>query len=186
MRLYFRRIYARDDLNWRIHNFLKIRKFMNQGKYVFAQIGSFLPQRVFDTIVNRYNGDYRVRHFTCWNQLLCMMYGQLSNRDSLSDLVLTVNAHSQRHIILGLEKGFRKRILENRMRIVIGGFTTIFPIILLRKQERFAWQMIQLNFHFLIPCTLLTPRLSIYAWMYFARLLFEGLKEPSNYIPSMM
>jgi hypothetical protein len=32
---------------------------MNQGKYVFAQIGSFLPQRAFDTIVSRYNGDYR-------------------------------------------------------------------------------------------------------------------------------
>jgi hypothetical protein len=67
---------------------------MNQGKYVFAQICSFLPQRAFDTIVSRYSGDYRVRHFTCWNQMLCMMYGQLSNRDSLSDLALTVNAHS--------------------------------------------------------------------------------------------
>ena len=63
---------------------------MNQGKYVFAQIGSFLPQRAFDTIVNRYSGDHRVRHFTCWNQLLCMMYGQLSNRDSLSDLLIEI------------------------------------------------------------------------------------------------
>ena len=67
---------------------------MNEGKYVFAQIGSFLPQRIFDGIVTRYKGDYRVRHFTCWNQMLCMMYGQLSNRDSLRDLILTVNAHS--------------------------------------------------------------------------------------------
>ena len=49
---------------------------MNQGKFVFSQISSFLPQRVFDTIANRYSGDYRVKEFTCWNQLLCMMYGQ--------------------------------------------------------------------------------------------------------------
>ena len=81
---------------------------MNRGKYVFAQISSFLPQRVFDTIVSRYNGDYRVRHFTCWNQLLCMMYGQLSNRDSLSDLVLTVNAHSPKAYHLGFGKGVSK------------------------------------------------------------------------------
>jgi hypothetical protein len=81
---------------------------MNQGKYVFAQIASFLPQRLFDTIVSRYNGDYRVRHFTCWNQLLCMMYGQLSNRDSLSDLVLTVNAHSPKAYHLGFGKGVSK------------------------------------------------------------------------------
>jgi len=81
---------------------------MNQGKYVFAQIASFLPQRTFDTIVSHYNGDYRVRHFTCWNQLLCMMYGQLSNRDSLSDLVLTVNAHSPKAYHLGFGKGVSK------------------------------------------------------------------------------
>jgi hypothetical protein len=81
---------------------------MNQGKYVFAQISSFLPRRAFDTIVSRYNGDYRVRHFTCWNQLMCMMYGQLSNRDSLSDLVLTVNAHSQKAYHLGFGKGVSK------------------------------------------------------------------------------
>ena len=81
---------------------------MNSGKYVFSQICSFLPQRAFDTIVNRYKGDYRVRHFSCWNQLLCMMYGQLSNRDSLSDLVLTINAHSQKAYHLGFGKGVSK------------------------------------------------------------------------------
>ncbi|NJO25405.1 MAG: IS4 family transposase [Bacteroidia bacterium] len=81
---------------------------MNQGKYVFAQISSFLAKRVFDTLVSRYKGDYRIRHFSCWNQLLCMMYGQLSNRDSLSDLVLTVNAHSAKAYHLGFGKGISK------------------------------------------------------------------------------
>jgi hypothetical protein len=81
---------------------------MNYGKYVFAQICSFLPQRAFDHLVNRYDGDYRVRHFTRWNQLLCMMYGQLSNRDSLSDLVLAVNAHSPKAYHLGIGKGVSK------------------------------------------------------------------------------
>lgn len=81
---------------------------MNGGKYVFSQICSFLPQRAFDTIVSRYKGNYRVRHFSCWNQLLCMMYGQLSNRDSLSDLVLTINAHSQKAYHLGFGKGVSK------------------------------------------------------------------------------
>jgi transposase len=81
---------------------------MNHGKYVFAQISSFIPQRAFDNIVSRYHGDYRVRHFTCWNQLMCMMYGQLCNRDSLSDLVLTVNAHPQKAYHLGFGKRVSK------------------------------------------------------------------------------
>lgn len=78
---------------------------MNHGKYVFTQIASMLPQRVFDGIVRKYSGNYRVRHFTCWNQMLSMMYGQLSNRESLRDLVLTINAHPSKLYHLGLGKG---------------------------------------------------------------------------------
>ena len=77
---------------------------MNRGKYVFAQISSFLPQRTFDSIVARYKGDHAVGHFTCWNQLMCMMYGQLSSRESLRDLVLTVNAHALKAYHLGFGK----------------------------------------------------------------------------------
>jgi len=66
---------------------------MNRGKYVFAQLCAFLPQRVFDRIVSKHAGNYKTRHFSCWNQMLCMIFGQLSNRDSLRDLVLTINAH---------------------------------------------------------------------------------------------
>jgi hypothetical protein len=81
---------------------------MNHGKYVFAQVSSFLPQRVFDRIVCKHKGNYRVRHFTCWNQMLCMMFGQLSNRESLSDLVLTINAHPAKLYHLGFGKGVSK------------------------------------------------------------------------------
>jgi len=69
---------------------------MNIGKYVFAQITEFLPKRVFDCIVARYSGDKYVRHFSCWNQMLCMIFGQLTNRDSLRDLILAIDAHSRK------------------------------------------------------------------------------------------
>jgi len=77
---------------------------MNQGKYVFAQLAEFLPQRVFDGIVKKYDGDKYVRHFSCWNQLLCMLFGQLTNRDSLRDLIVTLEAHSKKSYHLGLGK----------------------------------------------------------------------------------
>ena len=85
---------------------------MNQGKYVFTQISSFLPQRVFDRLVAKHKGNYKIRHFTCWNQLLCMMFGQLSNRESLSDLVLTINAHRSKLYHLGFGKGVSKTNLS--------------------------------------------------------------------------
>lgn len=77
---------------------------MNQGKYVFAQLAELLPQRVFDGIVKKYDGDKYVRHFTCWNQLLCMLFGQLTNRDSLRDLIVALEAHSKKSYHLGLGK----------------------------------------------------------------------------------
>lgn len=52
---------------------------MNRGKYVFAQLTESLPRRVFDAIVQWHEENRYVKHFTCWNQLLCMMFGQLSN-----------------------------------------------------------------------------------------------------------
>ncbi len=77
---------------------------MNHGKYVFAQIVEFLPQRIFDRIVEKYEGNKYVKHFTCWNQLLCMLFGQLTNRDSLRDLMVALNAHSNKSYHLGFGK----------------------------------------------------------------------------------
>lgn len=81
---------------------------MNQGKYVFSQLTEFLPQRVFDRLVENYSGNKYVRHFTCWNQLLCMIFGQITNRDSLRDLILAINAHSQKSYHLGFGKSITR------------------------------------------------------------------------------
>jgi len=77
---------------------------MNQGKYVFAQIVEFLPQRVFDQIADKYDGNRYVKHFSCWNQLLCMLFGQLTNRDSLRDLMVALDAHRSKSYHLGFGK----------------------------------------------------------------------------------
>ena len=77
---------------------------MNQGKYVFAQLTDFLPQRVFDRMVDKYHGNKYVRFFTCWNQLLSMLFGQLSGRESLRDLMIGLDAHKSKYYHLGFGK----------------------------------------------------------------------------------
>lgn len=59
---------------------------MTKDKYVFAQLIEFLDNNKFRHLVDKYDGNRYVKHFTCWNQLLAMMFGQLSNRESLRDL----------------------------------------------------------------------------------------------------
>jgi len=81
---------------------------MNNGKYVFAQLTSFLPQRVFDKFVSKYSGNKYIKHFTCWHQLLCMVFGQLTNRNSLRDLIVILDAHSNKTYHLGFGKSVTK------------------------------------------------------------------------------
>ncbi len=85
---------------------------MNKGKYVFSQLLAFLDPFVFLRIVKKYDGDKYVKHFTCWNQLAVLMFGQLSNRESLRDLVLATQAHSSKAYHLGFGKAATKSNLS--------------------------------------------------------------------------
>jgi hypothetical protein len=54
--------------------------------------------------VRKFDGDKYVKHFSCWNQLLALMFGQLSNRESLRDLIIALEAHQKKTYHLGLGK----------------------------------------------------------------------------------
>mgnify|MGYP005886200913 FL=1 len=85
---------------------------MNKGKYVFSQLLSFLDPFVFLRISKKYCGDKYVKTFSCWNQLAVMMFGQLSNRESLRDLVLATQAHANKAFRLGFGKVVTKSNLS--------------------------------------------------------------------------
>ena len=48
---------------------------MNQGKYVFSQLISFVSHNDFNECVHRYDGNYKIKEFSCWKQFLCMAFG---------------------------------------------------------------------------------------------------------------
>lgn len=75
---------------------------MNKDKYVFAQLIEFLNNDKFRRLVDKYDGNRYVKHLTCWNQLLALMFGQLSNRESLRDLIVALEAHQSKCFHLGL------------------------------------------------------------------------------------
>ena len=59
---------------------------MNFGRTVFSQLINFLPDREFRRCVSRYDGDCRLRSFSCWDQFLSMAFAQLTYRESLRDI----------------------------------------------------------------------------------------------------
>jgi len=75
---------------------------MNQGKYVFSQIMGLVSSTSFQTIVNKHSGDYKVRDFSCWKQFLCMAFGQLTHRESISDTILCLKANANKMYHIGI------------------------------------------------------------------------------------
>lgn len=85
---------------------------MHSGQIVFSQIIQHMPMRRFLTCVNRYNGNYRVRNFTCRDQFFAMAFAQLAFRESLRDIEASLNL-----VPVSLyHMGFRcKRIARNTL-----------------------------------------------------------------------
>lgn len=86
---------------------------MNRGKYVFAQLMSLIDPNDFRRCVIRYQGDHRVRQFTCWHQFLCLSFGQLTHRESLRDVITCLKAHESKLYHLGLSHGVSRTTLAD-------------------------------------------------------------------------
>jgi hypothetical protein len=84
---------------------------MNQGRTVFSQLISFLPDREFRRCVERYQGDIRLRGFSCWDQYLAMAFAQLTYRESLRDIEACL--HSMQGKLYHL--GFRGKVARSTL-----------------------------------------------------------------------
>ncbi len=75
---------------------------MNTGRTVFAQLMDFLPLPEFRRCVEHYGGDYKVQHFSCLDQFLCLAFAQLTYRESLRDIEACLRAQSSKLYHMGL------------------------------------------------------------------------------------
>ena len=84
---------------------------MNEGRTVFSQLISFLPDREFRRCVERYDGDARLRGFSCWEQFLAMAFAQLTYRESLRDIEACLGAVGGKLYHMG----FRGRVTRSTL-----------------------------------------------------------------------
>jgi len=75
---------------------------MYQGQTVFAQLVELLPRRAFENAVQRYDGQRRVRSFSCRDQLMCMIFAQVTGRASLRETVSCLRAIGSRRYHCGI------------------------------------------------------------------------------------
>ena len=91
---------------------------MNQGSYVLSQIFDVVNRYEFDKCVNRYNGNYRVKTLSCWQQFIVMSFAQLSYRESLRDIEFCLAGMQSKLYRCGIQNKIAKSTLakanENR------------------------------------------------------------------------
>jgi hypothetical protein len=86
---------------------------MNQGKSVFSQILSFIDYEDFRRCVRRYDGDRRARRLSCWEQFLSMAFAQLTHRESLRDIEVSLAAHRRQLYHSGFRSSVKKSTLAD-------------------------------------------------------------------------
>jgi hypothetical protein len=75
---------------------------MYSGKLVFSQLMDFMPMHQFRRCVDKYNGNYHMKSFSCFDQFLCMAFAQLSYRESLRDIESCLRAMQSKMYHMGI------------------------------------------------------------------------------------
>jgi hypothetical protein len=86
---------------------------MPEGHYVFAQVLQHLPLTTFRRCVERYDGERKVKRFTCLDQYLCLAFAQLTWRESLRDIEACLRAQSSKLYHLGFRSTIARNTLAN-------------------------------------------------------------------------
>jgi len=86
---------------------------VNSGKTIFSQLMDFLPSSDFRRCVDRYNGNYKLQRFSCWDQFLCMAFAQLTYRESLRDIEACLRSAGTKLYHMGIRGGVARNTLAN-------------------------------------------------------------------------
>ena len=146
---------------------------MNTGQPVFRQLMAMIHPQQFDRCVQRYSGHYKVRHFTCWDQFLCMAYAQLTGRESLRDIVDCLCARPERLYHLGFHGAIRRSTLadanEHRdWRI----YATLAQQLIVRARRLYADEPLAMDLDatvYALDSTTVSLCLSLFRWAKFCR-----------------
>src|SRR5438105_455543 len=86
---------------------------MNSERMIFAQLMDHLPLKAFHRCVKRYNGDYKVRSFSCLDQFFCLAFAQLTFRESLRDIEVCLDAAGPKRYHMGFRGAVSRSTLAD-------------------------------------------------------------------------
>jgi len=146
---------------------------MLTGKLVFSQIIDHLPLYTFRKCVNRYQGNYKVKSFSCLDQYLCMAFAQMTFRESLRDIEVCLRAQKSKLYHMGIRGGVSRNTLANANKIRDWRIYADFAQSLIQTarqlyiDEEFNFQLE--NTAYALDSSTIDLCLSVFPWAHFRR-----------------
>jgi Domain of unknown function (DUF4372)/Transposase DDE domain len=147
---------------------------MNSGKTVFAQLMDFIPAHEFRRCVARYQGQYRVRSFSCWDQFLSMTFAQLTYRESLRDIETCLRALGGKLYHLGIRGHVSRSTLADANEIRDWRiFADLARVLIAAARPLYAGDPLGVELEetaYALDCTTIDLCLSLFPWARYRRL----------------
>ena len=167
---------------------------MYEGQTVFSQIIDFMPKYKFRQCVKRYNGNYRTRSFSCYDQFLCMAFAQLTYRESLRDIQCCLRALQDKLYHMGIRSKVSKSTLADANEKRDWRIYRDFAKILIDEARRlYAGEDFGLQLQetiYALDATIIDLCLSVFPWAQFrktkAAIKLHTLLDLRGNIPSMI
>jgi hypothetical protein len=146
---------------------------MNLGRTVFSQLVEFLSHYDFQKCVCHYDGEHKVKSFSCWDQFLTLIFAQLTYRESLRDIEVCLRAAGEKLYHMGIRSRIARNTLANANSVrdwrIFGDFGQglIAQARDLYKGEEFGLELEQTLYA--LDATTLDVCLSLFPWAHFRK-----------------
>ena len=141
-------------------------------QYVFAQFLNLLPRYDFQRIVNKYNGDYRTKHFKCWNQMACMIFAHIRQEDSLRDIDMTLNVHADKLYHMGIQQCPKSTLADANERRNYRIYEELAKLLMQRARREYAGTDLAIdidNAVYALDASTIDLTLSLFPWAKFRK-----------------
>ena len=146
---------------------------MNTGRTIFSQLMDFLPTHEFRSCVERYNGNHKIKSFSCWDQYLCMAFAQLTCRESLRDIQACLRSANQKLYHMGIRGKVSRNTLAHANQVRDWRIYADFAQVLLGKaRQLYAGDSFGIELDqtvYALDATTIDLCLSLFPWATFRR-----------------
>ena len=167
---------------------------MHTGQLVFAQLMEHIPPYSFRRIVRRYDGERRLREFSCWDQFACMAFGQLTFRESLRDLEVCLRSRPEQLYHMGIRgRVSRSTLAEANERRDWRIYADLAAVLIRRARKLYAQDSFAVELDataYALDASTIDLCLSLFPWARFRRtkaaIKLNTLLDLRGSIPSLI